>query len=122
MMRGKSLAHGARIVGWMLKTTFVVPLVWAVPSFASNSSWGSINTVLPHSTGALFFNHTGTRTARPACATQDRWVIDGSTDGGKIIISTALSAYAQGKQISVKGNGACTAWPDTEGVEYIIAP
>lgn len=104
----------------MLSALFAI---WAAPSFASSAGSGGINTLLPISGGLLFFGHTGTRTARPTCATQqDRWVINGTTDGGKIIISTLLSAYAQGKQIFVQGNGACANWSDTETVDYIIVP
>jgi hypothetical protein len=94
--------------------------IWAAPSLASSAGNGSINTLLPISGGLLFFSHTGARTAKPACATQDRWVINGTTDGGRIIISTLLSAYALGKQVSVQGNGACGNWTDTETVDYII--
>lgn len=104
------------------KMVLLINLIWAAPSFASSAGYGGINTLLPISGGLLFFNQTGARTARPACATQDRWVINGTTDGGKIIISTLLTAYAQGKQITVMGNGACGNWSDTETVDYIVAP
>lgn len=106
----------------LLGAACVLLLTYATPSFAGTAASGSINTVLPHSGGAMIFNQTGTRAGRPACSTQDRWAINGTTDGGKIIISTLLTAYAQGKQTSIQGTGTCTVWSDTETVDYIIVP
>lgn len=122
MARARNLRGGPRLVRQLLGLACSVSVICAAPSFAGTAASGSINTVLPHSGGVMIFNQTGTRTGRPACSTQDRWAINGTTDGGKIIISTLLTAYAQGKQISIQGTGTCTAWSDTETVDYIIVP
>lgn len=104
----------------VIRALIYVLAVAASPSFASSAGFGSLNTVLPHTGGALIFNQTGTRSARPACATQDRWAIGSATDAEKMLIATFLTAFAQGKQISIQGSGACTVWPDTETITYFI--
>lgn len=83
---------------------------------ASSASPGSIDIINPLAQGPVIFTHTGARTARPACATLDRWAIDTSTNAGQALVASLLIAYAMSKQIIVNGTGACSAWGDTETV------
>lgn len=96
------------------------PALWAAPSLASSATAGSVS-ALTAEQGRVFFTHSGTRTATPACHTQGaRWVINGNTAAGQAQIAVLLSLQAQGKQITVMGTGACPDWGDTETVEYIM--
>ncbi|AJP70586.1 hypothetical protein TS85_00185 [Sphingomonas hengshuiensis] len=93
------------------------------PASASYSQFGSISLIHGMPNGAMIFTHDGARTATPSCATgatATRWAINATTDGGKLQASMLLSAYALNKKIVVLGTGTCSAWGDTETVDYII--
>lgn len=93
-------------------------LAMASRAWASSSGSGLVSGILMTSQTA-FFNHSGTRSTRPSCATIDRWAFDSSTAGGQSLLATLLTAYATGRQISVLGTGTCSIWGDTETVAYI---
>jgi len=92
--------------------------VFQAPCLASNSSPGNIVGITSERTGALLFNQTGSRTSRPSCSTVDRWAIDTSTLAGQSMAGVLLTAFSQNKTIFVYGTGNCSAWADTETVEY----
>jgi hypothetical protein len=96
-------------------------LLMATPGLASSSGYGTISTILVLD-GKVFFNHTGSRTASPPCATQNRWVFNGATSQGQAMLSVLMTAYATGKQIAIDGSGTCPDWGDTETVRYIATP
>lgn len=61
---------------------------------------------------------TGSRTAKPACATDDIWAMTNAKT-----FSFALSAYLAGRSITVVGMGACNAsQPNREDVGYVTMP
>jgi hypothetical protein len=64
-------------------------------------------------------------TNTPACGTvtsgNHRYVIDLTTDAGKAMIATVLTAYANKALIDITGTGTCDVWGDTETVYYITA-
>jgi hypothetical protein len=92
----------------------------SVPAFASTTSNGNIGQTVSQSTGQAFFQLSGTRTTKPACATMDRWVFDNSTTKGQAMISTLLTAYASRKQVAIGGTCSCGDWADIESVSYIM--
>ena len=73
--------------------------------------------------GVVMFTTTGVRYDPPACGLTvgGRWAIEGSTAAGKNQVAAVLSAYATGKPMQVFGANVCSAWLDTETVEYIVA-
>jgi hypothetical protein len=95
---------------------------------AGSAGLGSVSYILPLSSGAgssqlMFFNISSLPSGHPACATNTgRWVINVSTPAGQAMASLILTAYSLGKQITVQGTGACTDWPDTESVNYLVMP
>ncbi|WP_375396473.1 hypothetical protein [uncultured Sphingomonas sp.] len=91
------------------------------PAQASSAGAGAIHNVLPiQNNGPVLFNQDGTRSTPPACSTiPGRWAIDASTPGGQAKLAVLLTAYAQGRQITVYGTGICDVWVDTETVLYI---
>jgi len=95
-------------------------LAYAAPAISSSSTAGSISNITPNAAGRVFFQHSGTHTARPSCATLDRWVIDTTTAGGQALLSALLTAYSTGKQIQIDGTGNCSAWGDTETVDRFV--
>lgn len=86
---------------------------------ASEAGIGKPSALLVHEQGAAFFHHDGPRTARPACASEDRWVINLSTQAGQAMYAAVLTAIASGRKIAVHGAGTCSVWGDTESVTYI---
>lgn len=64
----------------------------------------------------------GTRTAKPACATDDLWDIPSPTsDSAKAVLSGLLSAYLSGKTVTVVGTGTCNAQQTSrEDINYIL--
>lgn len=98
----------------------ILSLSLAAPAVASTAGAGNINTVLPLAGAGLVFSQTGSRGTRPACDTQNRWVIDVSTNVGQAMAATLLTAYAIGKKISIIGTGTCAVLSDTEIVSYFF--
>jgi hypothetical protein len=93
----------------------------ASPAAASSSQSGTISTILPLRNGIVLFNHSGARTATPACHTiAGRWAIDASTTAGQAALSVLMSAYLAGKKIAVLGQGNCSTHGDTEAVEHFV--
>jgi hypothetical protein len=90
---------------------------------ASTTGWGNVSSTIFMnfgSTGYTFFEHDGSRSALPACATvAGRFVIDTSS-GGRLQAAALLTAKAMNKKIIVVGTGNCSFWSDTESVSYFI--
>jgi hypothetical protein len=51
---------------------------------------------------------------KPACATQNEWVIDPKKPEGKSIQAVVMLAHAEGKPVVVWGPGACDDWGYSE--------
>jgi hypothetical protein len=68
------------------------------------------------------FMTNGSRTAKPACATDDLWVVPSpTTDNAKALISGLLSAYLSGKTVYVVGTGSCDVnQTNREDIAYIL--
>ncbi len=111
---GRNLLIGGLLTGVWLAST--------APVSAGSSGLGKITFLTANRT--VFFLYTnGARSSPPACATvTDRWVIDPSTPGAQTMISTILSAQAQGRPLAVYGLGSCTIWTDTETLEHVDVP
>lgn len=90
-------------------------------AFASNSQPGLISHVNILNNGVVMFNHSGTRSATPACHTQGgRWAFDGTTPAGQAKLSFLMTAYVTRKPVVVQGLASCAVWGDTETVDYIF--
>lgn len=83
-------------------------------AMASQSSGGYVAQVLVTTDSRAYFEQSGARTSRPACATATRWVIDTSTLAGQAILSLVLTAQAQRMPVYVSGSGNCALWGDSE--------
>lgn len=106
-----------------LIATFIVVINFlTIPNLAraSDASFGYIANFNASSDGSgiLTFTTNGTRTARPACAILDRWVIPANTSAGQFMASTILTALSMRKRIVIRGTGTCAFWGDTETVHY----
>lgn len=93
-----------------------------VPSnlFASTAEEGVINN--PHfmANGAVIIYTNGTRTSVPSCAASQpgRFALDATSEGGRVQLAGLLMAFASGKQVTIYGTDSCTAYGDTETVNY----
>ncbi|MCW2404395.1 hypothetical protein M2336_001024 [Sphingobium sp. B1D7B] len=90
-----------------------------VPAQAGSAGMGSISGVIAHHAG-VFFELSSPRTAPPACASQNRWLINSATNQGQAMIAVLLTAQMQGKRVGVVGMGSCDVWTDTETVDHFI--
>ena len=87
----------------------------AVTSLAhAGTSSGLVTVLYVHSGDAVMFG-AGPINNRLACSIAgDEWAFSLTTPTGRAMYALLLSAQAQGKAISVKGNGQCSAWQDRE--------
>lgn len=70
--------------------------------------------------GLMLLDVTPTPTGQPACATTHRFAINSATESGRLLVSTVLSAQAQGKSIRVEGLGVCDVWGDSETAYFVV--
>jgi hypothetical protein len=104
--------------------TFISVWAWN-PASAQSVATGSISNVDVQTAngGKVIFNQGSNRSGVPTCATiTNRWAFDGTTPAGQATLSLILSAYMSGKSVTVHGLGNCSAWGDTETVQYIEMP
>lgn len=69
----------------------------------------------------VFLVLDGDQNNKASCSTSTtyNYVFDGSTDGGKIYLSMALSSYAAGKDVYVGGYQTCSLYSNTEDLKWI---
>ncbi|MFK0298748.1 hypothetical protein ACIQTU_05970 [Brevundimonas sp. NPDC090276] len=115
------LVQRAMVARYRMIVALAAVTAFAVPAMASQASMGTVYGVMAHDTGNAFFYQTGTRTTRPTCATEDRWVFGIATPTGQAMMATLLTAYATGRNVTIQGTGVCSVWPDTETVQSIVA-
>ena len=70
--------------------------------------------------GFAFVTNSVNATGKPACATQNRWAMDLSTNSGKAMYATLIAAKATGSTVYMLGNGSCSIVLDTEDLYYIV--
>lgn len=87
----------------LLYPALTVAPLFTSPTLASDAATGTIYDILTHDSGNIFFNQTGSRTARPACATEDRWVFDAKTPTGQAMLAVLLTAHANERTLLFKG-------------------
>jgi hypothetical protein len=113
--RLKRLAAASALLLSLSGLCAVVPVLSGRAS-ASDSGIGSITQVISNNSGRVFVTQNGSRSTRPACAVDPRWVINGSTETGKAMLASMLTAYATNRQILILGTGACADWGDSESI------
>jgi hypothetical protein len=101
---------------------FLLAIFFAsAPSFAGSVSLGYVITTITQQDGVFFVSTSGVRAGTPTCATNaTRFVLNGGTTNGQLVVANILTAYASGKQIAISGTGDCSFWGDTESISYII--
>lgn len=97
----------------------LVALQLSGAAWASDAQPGYVRHISSGPNGIVFFTTDGERTARPACSTLQRWVIDLSLPGGQAVMSQLLTAYTAQLKVSITGKGGCDVWADTESVSWL---
>lgn len=83
------------------------------------NSTGVVADIYTHKgSGKVFFRIDGADLT--SCAVTNRYAIDASTDGGKLMFSAILSAKATGAELYVVGSDTCSMHADTEDVNWIL--
>lgn len=90
------------------------------PTYASTSTLGKPVNLIANNAGRFFFDFTGPRDQRPACATFNRWVIDATIDQGRAMMALMMTAKAQDKTITIYGTGDFRDWADTESIAHFF--
>lgn len=92
------------------------------PALAGQQTGGKVTTLIADNVG-YSFTANGTRSGVPGCATANpnNWAIDISTDAGKALAATIISAFLNGKTLNIMGTGNCTvaAFPTVERVSFV---
>lgn len=62
----------------------------------------------------------GTRANVPACAAVEsqRFAVNATTPAGRTQLAGLLVAYSADRQVNIFGTGTCSAWGDTETIEF----
>lgn len=93
------------------------------PAALASDQAGTIKEVhVRASDGLVYFVIENTaRTAAPACATHEYWIIKDENSGtGRRQLALLLTAKASGQRVSIKGMGTCVRWIDGEDVDEVI--
>jgi hypothetical protein len=89
-------------------------------SMAGSAAPGILSDAYVMSTGVAMVISNGARSGAPACATvYNRFAVDATTAAGKAQLAALLAAFTSGKPVEIVGTGACTAWPDTESINFV---
>lgn len=97
-------------------------IAFASGASASTAGSGYITNIATNSSGAVSFQHSGGRSARPGCHTQaaNVWLFNANSAQGQAKLSILLTAYALHKPIIIYGTGACGEWGDSESVDVMF--
>ncbi|WCM25166.1 hypothetical protein NDN01_13895 [Sphingomonas sp. QA11] len=102
-------------------------MIASIAFFSSSSAMASAQTgkvvdiyVSAGPDGSAFMM-AGTRTGKPACATEDLWAMElPNGDAGKALLSALLTAYSAGRNLIIYGTGTCNSVISTrENISYI---
>jgi len=104
----------------MKKLILIMFLGYSISSYAGTASNGVFSTIHFMSDGSIIAYTSGARSDVPPCAINQpsRFILDGTTAGGKVQASGLLSAYTTGKQVKIIGTGDCLVRSDTETINY----
>ncbi len=88
--------------------------------YAGSASSGTLFNFHFMNNGVIIVYTTGTRSGVPACASSQpqRFALDATTTAGKTQLSGLISAHAAKKPITIYGTGACTAYGDSETINF----
>ena len=93
----------------------LVMSAFAAPAYAGDQT-GKVVLIGGDPGNPFVFTVAGTRTSRPACATDDSWAIPSApADNANGMLSLVITAFASNKTIIVHGNGGGdTMFPNRE--------
>lgn len=92
----------------------------SISALAGDALSGTLSVVHFMANGVVLASTDGARSNVPSCAAAQpsRFAIDATTAAGKIQLSGLLAAYAAGKPVRIVGNGTCSAYGDSETINY----
>ncbi|MEH6345032.1 MAG: hypothetical protein V7785_08105 [Bermanella sp.] len=103
---------------------FILCISFLILPFANagDAQGGLLSNVHVMKNGALLVSSSGARTDVPGCVNYStRFVIDGTTEAGRVQISGLLAMYMGGKTVNIIGTGACDAGYSSEEINYFHA-
>jgi len=87
--------------------------------YSGSADYAVINKVDFMEPGIIVVYTDGLRTGAPACATQpNRFVVDGTTPSGKVLLNGLVLTYSLKKSVRFVGNNTCSVYGNTETITY----
>lgn len=106
----------------LLAGHFIVALTLCASNQAiAGTGFGKVKFLLTRThDGLQYVKIKGERAGKPACATNDYFMIrDEKSDTGKAQYAMLMSAYLAGKIVAIEGAGTCNRWGDGEDIESV---
>jgi hypothetical protein len=100
----------------------VILMLGSVVSRAGGATNVTITRIEAEPQGHFFFYLSSAIQGSPSCASQPAtgFVVDGTTAGGKVVITLVVTAYTMGKTLSMGGNNLCDVHAGFETISDIF--
>jgi hypothetical protein len=106
-----------------MKSIFLALVLFLICVFNAyaGTTTGSVNLVYVHGyNDTILFNMESTAPNYAACATTNRYAVSTTSQQGKNILASILTAKTSGQTITVVGTDACTTHGDSEDISYLL--
>ena len=92
----------------------------ATTAAQSSTAWeGALQDIHFMNNGVVLVTTTGNRTTPPSCSSvAGRFAIDSTTPAGRSQLAGLLAAEAADRQVVIVGTGNCSAYGDSETIDY----
>lgn len=100
----------------------VTLLLGCAASWAGGASNVTITRIEAETQGHFFFYVSSPIQGSPSCASQPAtgFVVDGTTAGGKVVLTLIETAYSMGKTLTMAGNNLCDVHSGFETISDIF--
>lgn len=108
----------------MKQTWILVLALLSVKYAVASESHGKVIDYWIHNTHDSFAFTVANQIGRPECASFGeigRYVVDTSTERGRLIASAIIAAKTSGQEVRVGGAGTCNFYGDSEDVIWVHA-
>ena len=122
--RGSACLLGSGLRGFVddgRKRLFVVVLsLLATPAWCGSQTGQVTQVFVRERDGLVYFTMSGQHDNRPACATQQYWIVKNeNSEAGKRQLALLLAARSTGAVVTVSGSNTCVRWHDGEDADTV---
>lgn len=106
--------------GWRKRLCGVVLSLLATPALCGSQIGQVTQVFIREQDGLVYFTMSGQHDNRPACATQQYWIVKNeNSEAGKRQLVVLLSARTTGAVVAVSGGNTCVRWHDGEDADTV---